>query len=185
MRYNVSRTKNKKGNDMSDRFDFKEIDDEIVEVKTTTDDEKDDDGYEKICFLCHRPESTAGKMIDLPNNICVCQDCLQKSFDTMNNMPFDFSQLSNTPGIHFMNLSDLEGMMPKQQKIKKKKEGEPRKPIINIKDIPAPHKIKAQLDEYVVDRSMRRRRWQLQFTTTTNVWQLTPWTILRLKSPTC
>ena len=62
---------------MSDRIDFKEIDDEIVEVKTTT-EEQDDDGYEKICFLCHRPESTAGKMIDLPNNICVCQDCLQK-----------------------------------------------------------------------------------------------------------
>ena len=54
---------------MSDRIDFKEIDDEIVEVKTTTDDEKDEDGYEKICFLCHRSESTAGKMIDLPNNI--------------------------------------------------------------------------------------------------------------------
>lgn len=157
MRYNVSRTKNKKGNDMSDRIDFKEIDDEIVEVKTTTDDEKDDDGYEKICFLCHRPESTTGKMIDLPNNICVCQDCLQKSFDTMNNMPFDFSQLSNTPGIHFMNLSDLEGMMPKQQKIKKKKEGEPRKPIINIKDIPAPHKIKAQLDEYVVGQEYAKK----------------------------
>ena len=28
MRYNVSRTKNKKGNDMSDRIDFKEIDDD-------------------------------------------------------------------------------------------------------------------------------------------------------------
>ena len=143
---------------MSDRIDFKEIDDEIVEVKTTTDDKKDDnDGYEKICFLCHRPESTAGKMIDLPNNICVCQDCLQKSFDTMNNMPFDLSQLTNTPGIHFMNLSDLEGMMPKQPKIKKKKEGEPKKPIINIKDIPAPHKIKAQLDEYVVGQEHAKK----------------------------
>ena len=142
---------------MSDRIEFEEIDDEIVEVKTTTEDEKDDDGYEKICFLCHRPESSAGKMIDLPNNICVCQDCLQKSFDTMNNMPFDLSQLSNTPGIHFMNLADFENMIPKQQKIKKKKEGEPKKPIINIKDIPAPHKIKAQLDEYVVGQGYAKK----------------------------
>ena len=105
---------------MSDRIEFEEIDDEIVEVKTTTEDEKQDDGYEKICFLCHRPESTAGKMIDLPNNICVCQDCLQKSFDTMNNMPFDLSQLSNTPGIHFMNLADFENMIPKKQKMMRK-----------------------------------------------------------------
>ena len=142
---------------MSDRIEFEEIDDEIVEVKTTTEDEKDDDGYEKICFLCHRPESTAGKMIDLPNNICVCQDCLQKSFDTMNNMPFDLSQLSNTPGIHFMNLADFENMIPKKQKIKKKKEGEPKKPIINIKDIPAPQKIKAQLDEYVVGQEYAKK----------------------------
>ena len=142
---------------MSDRIEFNEIDDEIVEVVTSTEDESDDDGYEKICFLCQRPESKAGKMMDLPNNMCVCQDCLQKSFDTMNNMPFDLSSLSNTPGIHFMNLSDLEGIMPKRQKIKPKKEGEPRKPIIDIKAIPAPHKIKAQLDEYVVGQEHAKK----------------------------
>ena len=129
---------------MSNRIDFEE-------------EQKDVDEYEKICFMCHRPESVAGKMIDLPNNICICQDCMQKSFDAMNNMPFDLSQLTNTPGIHFMNLSDLEGMMPKKQKIKKKKEGEARKPIIDIKDIPAPHKIKAQLDEYVVGQEHAKK----------------------------
>jgi len=143
---------------MSDRIEFNEVDGEIVEVKEEKDDnKKDDDGYEKICFLCHRTESTAGKMIDLPNNICICADCMQKSFDSMNNMPFDLSQLSNTPGIHFLNLSDLDGMMPKKQKIKKKKAGEPKKPILNIKDIPAPHKIKAQLDEYVVGQEHAKK----------------------------
>jgi len=158
MRYNVSRMNNKKGNNMSDRIEFNEVDGEIVEVKEEKDDnKKDDDGYEKICFLCHRTESTAGKMIDLPNNICICADCMQKSFDSMNNMPFDLSQLSNTPGIHFLNLSDLDGMMPKKQKIKKKKAGEPKKPILNIKDIPAPHKIKAQLDEYVVGQEHAKK----------------------------
>ena len=75
----------------------------------------------------------------------------------MNNMPIDMSQLQNTPGIHFMNLSDLEGMIPKKQKIKKKKEGEKKKPIIDIKDIPAPHKIKAQLDEYVVGQEHAKK----------------------------
>ena len=46
--------------------------------------EKKDDEYEKICFMCHRPESVTGKMIELPNNITVCSDCMQKSFDAMN-----------------------------------------------------------------------------------------------------
>ena len=96
-----------------ERFDFTE-----VEVEDT---KKEDDGYEKICSICHRTESVAGKMIDLPNNLCVCNDCMQKSFDMMNNGSIDFSQLMNTPGIQFLNLSDMESMMPKQQKVKKKK----------------------------------------------------------------
>ncbi len=134
---------------MSDKIDFREVP-ENVEVG-------DEEGYEKYCFMCHRPESIAGKMIDLPNNMCICQDCMQKSFDAMNHMPFDISQLTNTPGIHFMNLSDLDGILPKKQKIKKKKEGEAKKPILDIRDIPAPHKIKAQLDEYVVGQEHAKK----------------------------
>ena len=142
---------------MSDRIDFTEEDKRKTDIIEDKPEVADDEGYEKYCFMCHRPESVAGKMIDLPNNICVCQDCMQKSFDAMNNMPFDLSQLTNTPGIHFMNLSDLDGILPKKQKVKKKKEGEPKKPIIDIKDIPAPHKIKAQLDEYVVGQEHAKK----------------------------
>ena len=97
---------------------------EVQEVVTAeeTDDEKEDE-YEKVCFICRRPESKAGKMIELPNNITVCQDCMQKSFDAMNNAPIDFSKMmGNMPGIQFLNLSDLENTVPKRQKIKKKKE---------------------------------------------------------------
>ena len=140
---------------MSKRIDFEEIEKDEAEV--VENEEKDDDGYEKICFMCHRPESVAGKMMDLPNNICVCSDCMQKSFDAMNNMPFDLSQLSNTPGIHFMNLSDLDGMIPKKQKIKKKKEGEEKKPMFNLKEVPAPHKIKEMLDEFVVGQEHAKK----------------------------
>ncbi len=138
---------------MSDKMDFREIDEEEKAIV----EEIEEDEYEKICFMCHRPESIAGKMIDLPNNICICPDCMQKSFDTMNNMPFDMGQFMNTPGIQFLNLSDLDGMMPKQQRIKKKKTGEKKTPALNIKDIPAPHKIKAQLDEYVVGQEQAKK----------------------------
>ena len=86
-------------------------------------------------------------MIDLPNHISVCSDCMQKSFDAMNNGNIDYSQLMNMPGIQIMNMSDLEQAIPKKQKLKKKKEGEERKPLIDIKNLPAPHKIKAKLDD--------------------------------------
>lgn len=32
-------------------------------VKDAEKEREDDDGYEKICFICHRPESVTGKMI--------------------------------------------------------------------------------------------------------------------------
>ena len=123
-----------------EKFDFTEV--EVVDTKEESKKEeskKDHDGYEKICSLCHRTESVAGPMIDLPNNMCVCNDCMQKSFDMMTNGTIDLSQLMNTPGIQFLNLSDMENMMPKQQKVKKKKEGEERVPLVDIKHLPAPH----------------------------------------------
>lgn len=42
------------------------------EVENTDKKKINEDRYEKVCFICHRPESVTGKMIDLPNNICVC-----------------------------------------------------------------------------------------------------------------
>lgn len=121
--------------------------------------EKHEDEYEKVCFMCHRPESVAGKMIEMPNHITICQDCMQRSFDTMNNSSLDFNKiLSNIPGIQFLNLSDLENAVPKRQKIKKKKEAKEKQvPKLNIKDIPAPHKIKARLDEYVVGQEHAKK----------------------------
>ena len=62
-------------------------------MPTRAEDTKKKDEYEKVCFICHRPESVAGKMIDLPNHISVCADCMQRSFDAMNNGGFDYSQL--------------------------------------------------------------------------------------------
>ena len=63
-----------------------------------------------------------GKMIDLPNNICVCPDCMQKSFDAMNNMNFggmDYSQFMNMGPM--MGFGDMDAQIPKSQRVKKKK----------------------------------------------------------------
>lgn len=120
-------------------------------------EEKKDDGYEKYCLICHRPESVAGKMIDLPNHITVCSDCMQKSFDAMSTGAIDYTRLMNMPGVQFLNMSDMENTVPKSQKIKKKKEKPKDFQKLDIKDIPAPHKLKAQLDAYVVGQEYAKK----------------------------
>ena len=133
-------------------------DTEKKEVFQTSAKEEHEDEYEKICFICHRPESVTGKMIDLPNHITVCPDCMQKSFDAMTNGSIDYSRLMNMPGVQFLNLSDLENMAPpKTQKIKKKKEKPKEFQKLDIKNIPAPHKINGKLDEYVVGQEYAKK----------------------------
>ena len=63
------------------------------------------------------------------------------------------------PGVSFLNMSDIQGMFGPRPKVKKKdkdkvKEG---KPVIDIKDIPKPDKIKRLLDDYVVGQEHAKR----------------------------
>lgn len=122
--------------------------------------DRDEEQYEKICFLCHRTESQAGKMIDLPNNIHICSDCMQKSFDTMNqhmsNGKINYSELFNMPNISMIDLSSLQNPVQQPKKIKKKK-NEEKKPILDLHNIPAPHKIKETLDEYVIGQEHAKK----------------------------
>lgn len=138
-------------------------------------DENKDEGYENICFICHRTESQAGPMINIGSGVCICNECMQRTFDSMNNFnntqentggAFDFSKM---PNIGMINLADFG--MPNSQKIKKKKnktkektkaEGnaensEEDKPVIDIKNIIPPHEIKAKLDEYVVGQDYAKK----------------------------
>lgn len=118
--------------------------------------------YEDICYICRRPEHIAGKMIKIPQNICICQDCMQKTFDSMNNSGLSMDDMMNMnmgkmPNISMINLSDLQGYVPNNQKLKKKKPKEKTEAAIDIKKIPAPHKIKASLDEYVVGQEQAKK----------------------------
>ena len=70
----------------------REIEEEITEeisVKDTEEDEQNE--YEEICLMCRRPESKAGKMVELPGGIHICMDCMQKSFDTMQNSNINYN----------------------------------------------------------------------------------------------
>lgn len=182
----------------------------------------DNDEYEKICYICRRPESRAGKMVIMPGNIHICPDCMQKAFDTINNSNlggmgldpsmffggfpgtgFNSSQTDgheknsdetviiesndsestdvakenseNTdtektddnknqnnkknpfPNVSFINLSDLSGFGRPQPKLKKRTKDNVSKPVIDLKKIPAPHKIKEQLDQYVVGQEQAKK----------------------------
>ena len=64
------------------------------------------------------------------------------------------------PNISFLNMSDFQNLLNGgRSRVKKKKNvpDEERVPLINIKDIPEPHKLKAMLDEYVVGQEQAKR----------------------------
>ena len=146
---------------VSDKNDLHTADRE--QTPSVTGEKKEKDEYEEICYICRRPEHVAGKMIKIPNDIFICRDCMQRTFDSMNHSGFSMGDMMNMdkmPNISMINLSDLQNMMggmPNAQKIKKKKPKEEKKPEIDIHAIPAPHKIKASLDEYVVGQDYAKK----------------------------
>ncbi len=148
--------------------------------------------YEKICMLCRRTESKTGKMIELAENFCICPDCMQKTFDSMQSVGIPYQELFGSgphvvmtqgdqpeddpeqekeaeqekkkksqgmPNISMINLGSIFGNMgmPGQQKVKRKKPQDGPKPEFDIQKIPAPHKIKARLDEYVVGQEHAKK----------------------------
>ena len=111
---------------MSDNDILEEKMDENEIQNSDVDKEKKDDEqeYEKICYVCRRPESKAGAMVSMPGGMNLCHDCMQKAFDSVTQGGLDLSKI---PGMPYMNLNlndlgslnkDLE--IPKKQKIKKR-----------------------------------------------------------------
>ena len=139
---------------------------EVVTDDHAEEHEKSDD-FDEFCAMCRRPASKAGKLIHVAPNMAICQDCMQKTFDTMGQMPGipglgdinigDMLSSGKMPNIQFVNMSDLP--FGNQQKVKKKKPKEKKKeePVLDIHKIPAPHKIKASLDDYVVGQDYAKK----------------------------
>ena len=145
---------------MADNFDEKGKGEDLTE-----------DSGMKFCSLCRRSERQMGKLIELPNNLHICSDCMQKSFDMVGQQfgsrtdeeqnkgqgGFSFQDLfQNIPNISMIDLGNLGNPLRKPQKKKEKKEEE-IPPVLDLKKIPAPHKIKATLDEYVIGQEKAKK----------------------------
>ncbi len=176
---------------MSDNMDFREIvsennvDTEVVENIVDTEnsegpsetiEDDNNDEYEDTCYICRRPESSAGKMIRIYSGITVCSDCLQKTMDAVNSSNMGMNPSMGMPNISMIDISDLSGFfggnpggmggmdgmtggVPNSQRLKKKKNKSEKKakPVLDIHSIPAPHKIKEKLDEYVVGQEHAKK----------------------------
>ncbi len=97
------------------------IDDKI---KENSDDRND--GYENICSMCHRPESKAGSMVHIQDGLCLCNDCMQRSFDMMNRMGLNnLNGLENIVSVEPINSDEGD----EGEKKEEKKQAEPKNPF--------------------------------------------------------
>ena len=139
------------------------MEDKIDYNKNDKDDKNNN--YEKICYMCRRPESKTGTMISMPGGIDICPDCIQKTFNSMQSM--DMSKLTNMSKINMDDLKNVDlgsftipnmNLNPIPERARVKKRDEKRtEPLFTMKDIPAPHKIKEMLDEYVIGQEEAKK----------------------------
>ena len=132
------------------------------DIKDTEDEQK----YEDVCYMCRRPESKTGRMLHIPgmNNMCICIDCMERSFRVMDGSNYaDLMQGMNIQdifpgGLNMDDMMNMQNQIPKKQKLKKKaKDGEEAHPEFDIKNIPAPHILKAKLDEFVIGQDQAKK----------------------------
>ena len=143
---------------MSEENKTEEIVEKTQPAEVSEDKDEDTDEYEKVCCICRRPESKTGKMVELMPNMYICPDCMQKSFDSMSRIDADTYQelvemSKKFPNMQMINMSDLTNQIPQRQKVKKKKEA----PVLDLKKVPAPHKIKEKLDDYVIGQEHAKK----------------------------
>ena len=74
---------------------IEDVEEEKKDTEAEKQTEEKEDEYEDVCFVCRRPESKAGKMFKLPNNICVCDDCMHKTMESVSQ--FDYQGMLNHP----------------------------------------------------------------------------------------
>ena len=137
---------------------MKDYEEEVKDTKDDAGENERKDDYEDICYMCRRPESKAGKLIHLPmEGICICPDCMQRSFTAMTNTNINYEDLMRNMNFQDMFPGNIQDGIPKSQRLKKKKPKENKEPAIDLKAILPPHQIKARLDDYVIGQDYAKK----------------------------
>lgn len=118
----------------------------------------------KACMVCHRPESKAGKLISLPGDMYICMDCWNKGLRGMQDSGLQLGDLTGKlPKISMIDLSALSGLLGgrglrKKEKAQEKMDGEEKNGRkLTLRDVPQPHRIKEQLDAYVIGQEHAKK----------------------------
>ena len=83
-------------------------------MANNTNDKDKNSHVTEYCVMCRRPDTSAGKMIHMPGNLCVCGDCMQKMMDFAGKMDIsqmDFSKMTGNPffGQNFFDIFNRSG----------------------------------------------------------------------------
>jgi len=130
-------------------------------------EEGDEKPKEEFCNICKRPAGEAGELIHFPGGLNICKECMEKSMaafsgqdlSKMDLSKLDFSKIPvNIRMIDLTQMGPFANMLnPGRAKAAKKKENQEPLPVLTMKDIPAPHVIKGQLDDYVVGQEKAKK----------------------------
>ena len=133
--------------------------------ESETDSKKDE--TEQFCFMCRRPKSIVGNMVNLPIGVPICNDCMQRAFDTMRGLNTgDLSGLDLSKMNLEVNNFDFKKFNPvinnnKEEKeeteVKNSKETKKKNRDFELNQVPLPHQIKAELDAYVVGQDYAKK----------------------------
>lgn len=141
----------------SNKDDFIDKNNNIENHKDNKNKDQTDHKDEDICYLCKRPASVAGKILHIPNYIHICADCMQKTFDLINSSDNPFGNMIGFTPVMF-GVSDIGNMTTAAAP--KEKTDEDLKyeaAVFDRSKIPAPHIIKAKLDEYIVGQEHAKK----------------------------
>ncbi len=146
--------------------------------KTNNNENVEHKEREEVCSMCRRTESQVKRMFKLHPGLCICDDCMQKTMDTLsgggslsimgltpvnrddenkNDSGNDLPSISNLSNLIFGDLPSV----PLNQRLKKKalpkKKEDDIEARFDIKDLKPPHVIKAELDDYIVGQEHAKK----------------------------
>ncbi len=154
-----------------------EAEKETKPVTANDDDPNKPTDREEVCSMCRRTESQVKRMFVLHPGLCICDDCMQKTMDTLagggslsimglapknkedeeDNKKGSFSDLAGLSNLIFGDLPTV----PMNQRLRKKKAPVKKEEDIeakfDIKNLKPPHVIKAELDDYVVGQEKAKK----------------------------